>query len=149
LIKEKDNVETYQSYRYINDIGKKSSDEKCEITKHHKRRVKMTAITEEIIFQIILHGGNGKSLAMEAIFAAKQGDIKVAEAKLAEAEEAISEAHRIQTGLIQGEINGNKAPISLLMIHAQDHLMTSITVKDLAKEFVDLYKSINCKLVEN
>jgi cellobiose PTS system EIIA component len=108
----------------------------------------MTAITEEVIFQIILHGGNGKSLAMEAIFAAKQGDMKEAKAKLAEANEAINEAHRIQTELIQGEIKGNKTPISLLMVHAQDHLMTSIMVKDLAKEFVDLYKTINRKPVE-
>jgi cellobiose PTS system EIIA component len=109
----------------------------------------MTAITEEIIFQIILHGGNGKSLSMEAIFAAKQGDMKEAEAKLAEANEAINEAHRIQTELIQGEIRGNKTPISLLMVHAQDHLMTSIMVRDLAKEFVDLYKTINRNPVEN
>ena len=28
------------------------------------------------------------------------------------------------------------------MIHAQDHLMNSITVKDLATEFVDLYEKM-------
>lgn len=103
----------------------------------------MNTITEETIFQIILHGGNGKSLAMEAIFLAKKGDITGAQDKLKEAEEAINEAHHIQTSLIQEEIRGNHAPVSLLMVHAQDHLMTSITIKDLAREFVDLYQTVS------
>ena len=32
--------------------------------------------------------------------------------------------------------------ISLLMVHAQDHLMTSLLCIDLAQEFVDVYKKI-------
>ena len=35
-----------------------------------------------------------------------------------------------------------KAPLSLLMVHAQDHLMTSLLCIDLAQEFVDVYKKI-------
>lgn len=102
----------------------------------------MTTISEETIFQIILHGGDGKSHAMEAIALAKTGDIEGAEDKLKNAEEALNQAHRIQTSLIQEEVRGNNATISLLMVHAQDHLMNSITVKDLAREFVDMYKVI-------
>jgi cellobiose PTS system EIIA component len=100
------------------------------------------ASMEETIFQIILHGGNGKSCSMEAIAAAKRGDIVEARAKLQEAAEALNEAHHVQTSLIQSEIRGEKVEISLLMVHAQDHLMNSITMKDLATEFVDLYENI-------
>lgn len=100
------------------------------------------SITEETIFQIILHGGNGKSLAMEAISLARQGDFTEAEKKLKESEAAINEAHQIQTDLIQNEAKGNKTDLSLLMVHAQDHLMTAITVKDLAKEIVNLYELV-------
>jgi cellobiose PTS system EIIA component len=95
---------------------------------------------ETIIFQIILHGGNGKSSAMEAIHAAKKGDFKLASDKLKEASDALNEAHHIQTSLIQGEIRGEKTEVSLLMIHAQDHLMNAITMKDMAAEMVDLYQ---------
>jgi cellobiose PTS system EIIA component len=95
---------------------------------------------ETIIFQIILHGGNGKSSAMEAIHAAKKGDFKLAADKLKEASDALNEAHHIQTSLIQGEIRGEKTEVSLLMIHAQDHLMNAITMKDMAAEMVDLYQ---------
>ncbi|RFU69912.1 PTS lactose/cellobiose transporter subunit IIA [Bacillus sp. V59.32b] len=97
---------------------------------------------EQIVFQIILHGGNGKSSAMEAIAAAKQGNFAVAREKLKESADALNEAHRIQTSLIQREVKGERNEVSLLMIHAQDHLMNAITMKDLATEFVDLYESI-------
>ncbi|MDF1509407.1 PTS lactose/cellobiose transporter subunit IIA [Robertmurraya sp. DFI.2.37] len=102
----------------------------------------MTTISEETIFQIILHGGDGRSLAMEAIAFAKSGDIAGAEVKLKESEAAINQAHHIQTSLIQEEVKGNHSLVSLLMVHAQDHLMNSITVKDLAKEMIDMYKLI-------
>ncbi|MGX6446041.1 PTS lactose/cellobiose transporter subunit IIA [Neobacillus sp. K501] len=96
---------------------------------------------ETVIFQIILHGGNAKSSAMEAILAAKQGDFVTADAKIMEAGRELNEAHHIQTALIQGEVRGEKTEVSLLMVHAQDHLMNAITIKDLAAEFVDLYKN--------
>jgi cellobiose PTS system EIIA component len=97
---------------------------------------------EQVIFQIILHGGNGRSAAMEALQAAKQGDFEGARQKLMEADNAMNEAHHIQTSLIQGEIRGKKTEISLLMVHAQDHLMNAMTVKDLAVEMVELYQRI-------
>ncbi len=97
---------------------------------------------EEIIFQIILHGGNGKSAAMEAITAAKNGDFRLAKDKIRESSEALQEAHHIQTSLIQGEIRGEKTEMSLLMVHAQDHLMNAITAKDLASEMINLYEII-------
>jgi cellobiose PTS system EIIA component len=95
---------------------------------------------ETEIFTLILHGGNGRSAAMEAIHAAKKQDMDLARQKLKEASDSLNKAHHIQTTLIQSEIGGNSIEISLLMIHAQDHLMNAITVRDLAKEFVDLYE---------
>jgi cellobiose PTS system EIIA component len=95
---------------------------------------------ETEIFTLILHGGNGRSAAMEAIHAAKEQNMDLAREKLKEAGDSLNKAHHIQTSLIQSEIGGNPTEISLLMIHAQDHLMNAMTVKDLAKEFVDLYE---------
>jgi len=95
---------------------------------------------ETEIFTLILHGGNGRSAAMEAIHAAKEQNMDLAREKLKEANVALNEAHHIQTSLIQSEISGNPTEISLLMIHAQDHLMNAMTVRDMAKEFVDLYE---------
>ncbi|API92146.1 MULTISPECIES: PTS lactose/cellobiose transporter subunit IIA [Virgibacillus] len=98
---------------------------------------------EEISFQIILHGGNARTSAMEAIQHAKEGEFEKAEQKIQEANEEIGAAHRSQTELIKGEARGEKTEIRLLLIHAQDHLMNAITLKDLAQEVIELYKKIN------
>lgn len=95
---------------------------------------------EEISFQIILNGGNARSLAAEAINFAKAGEFDKAEQKIEEANEAMIIAHRFQTDLIQGEARGEKVEIRLIFIHAQDHLMNAMTVIDLAKEIIELYK---------
>lgn len=95
---------------------------------------------EEISFQIILYAGNGKANAMEAIQEAKQGNFEHADELIKEAGEELSKAHSVQTKLLQEEANGNGNIISVLLIHSQDHLMTAMTVRDLAVEFIELYR---------
>ena len=97
-------------------------------------------------FALILHGGNARSASLEAIAFARQGDFENASEKMTLAREEISAAHRIQTDLIQEEAGGNHAEISLLLVHAQDHLMNAITVKELAEEFITLHKRIEEKV---
>ncbi|WP_134686593.1 PTS lactose/cellobiose transporter subunit IIA [Brevibacillus migulae] len=96
----------------------------------------------DTVFQIILYGGNARSSSMEAIGYAKQGDFKAAHSALEQAAQEFQKAHEIQTTLIQREAAGEKAETTLLMIHAQDHLMNAITVRDMAVEFVELYETI-------
>ncbi len=95
-----------------------------------------------LAFQLILHAGNAKSFAMEAMQEAKKGNFDEAEAKLAEADSSFTEAHHFQTDLIQKEAGGAEFEIPLIMIHAQDHLMTTLTLKDFAREIIDLHKLI-------
>ena len=78
----------------------------------------------------------------EAIQYAKAGDIEKAEESIQTAKETVNEAHHAQTELIQAEIRGEKAPLNLLMVHAQDHLMCALVVIDLAQEFIDVYKKL-------
>ena len=98
---------------------------------------------EQVVINLIVNSGSARSSAIEAIQYAKSGDIEKAEASLQTAKETINEAHHSQTELIQGEIRGEQAPLNLLMVHAQDHLMTGLVVIDLAQEFIDLYRKIN------
>lgn len=100
---------------------------------------------QEIVLQIIISGGNAKSYAMEAIMKAKEGDIIEAKRLLIKSNEELGSAHKIQTELIQNEAAGRTTEVTLLMVHAQDHLMNAITVKDLAREFIDLYERIGKK----
>lgn len=97
---------------------------------------------EQIVISLIVNSGSARSSAIEAIQYAKAGDFAKAEESLQQARETVNEAHHSQTELIQGEIRGEKSPLSLLMVHAQDHLMTALVVIDLAQEFIDLYKKV-------
>lgn len=98
---------------------------------------------DELVMNLVVEGGNARSLAMEAIQEAKQGHIEQAEKLLADCGDALTEAHHVQTDLIQAEIHGDHIQVMLLMVHAQDHLMDAMVVRDLATEFVELYKKIN------
>lgn len=102
----------------------------------------MNEKNSEVIMGLILHAGDAKSHAMEAIQAAKTGDFKQADDKIKGSEAALVEAHHTQTGLLTEEAQGNHVEISLLMVHGQDHLMTAIAFVDLAKEVIDVYRQI-------
>lgn len=95
---------------------------------------------EQVIMELIVNAGNARSKLMQAIKAAKGGDMKLAKEKIKEANEALNKAHDFQTNLIQREAAGDGVEISLLMVHAQDHLMNAMTVRDLAQEIVAMYE---------
>lgn len=95
---------------------------------------------EEISFQIILHAGNARSDAMEGMAFAREGKFTEAHDKIRDAEASFTEAHHVQTSLLQKEAEGNGVNPSVLLVHAQDHLMTAMTVKDLAQEIIHLHE---------
>lgn len=97
---------------------------------------------DQIAFQLILHSGNARSDVMEAMHLAREGKIEEAKQKVDAAKLELTEAHRTQTSLIQAEASGTKTEVSILMVHAQDHLMTSITVKELAEEIIFLHEKM-------
>lgn len=92
------------------------------------------------VMGLIMNSGNAKSCAMEGIQAAKTGDFESANQKLEEAESALVEAHHAQTEMLTQEAQGNPVEVTLLTVHSQDHLMTSIAFTDLAREIIDLHK---------
>ena len=98
---------------------------------------------EQIIFEIISYGGTAKGISYEAIAAAQEGDFEKAEELLKEADEALVHAHQIQTNIIQSEAGGQHYEVTVLFVHAQDHLMTSMEVRTLAENFIAILKRLD------
>ncbi len=96
---------------------------------------------ENVIMGIIMHGGNARSYAMQALQEARERNFDAANKLLEEASNELNLAHQIQTDLIQAEVRGEPVEVSLLMVHAQDHLMNAMTVRDLAQEIIGLHQS--------
>ena len=80
---------------------------------------------EEVVFGLIVNAGNARSKAMNSIRLSKKGKIEEAKESLKLAEEELNLAHEIQT---------------ILMVHAQDHLMNAITIIDLAREITEIHE---------
>ena len=78
---------------------------------------------ELIVFDIVNSAGTAKGLAYEAL-----GE---AEKLLKEADKSLLAAHNIQTEIIQAETSGDNMEVSVLFVHAQDHLMTAVEAKSL------------------
>ena len=99
-------------------------------------------LSDAIVMNLVVNSGEARSIAMEAIELARQGQFEEAAAKIAEARETINAAHNFQTELVQKEINNDPVPMSLLMCHGQDHLMTALVVIDLAEKFIEVYQKM-------
>ena len=70
----------------------------------------------------------------------RAGKYEEAEAKLQEANDALVEAHNAQTDLLHQYANGEDINMEIIMVHAQDHLMTSTTLREMAVERLEMYK---------
>lgn len=100
---------------------------------------------EMIAFSIISNVGTAKSLTMEAIYAAQEGNYALAEEKLEESKQYFLTGHKAHAGLIQKEANGEKLNFSLILMHAEDQLNSAETISELAKQMIYMYKKINSK----
>ena len=100
---------------------------------------------ELVAFQIISNEGMAKSLAMEAIREAREGNLEEAENKVEEAKGFLLEGHHAHSGLIQNEASGKKLEFSLIIMHAEDQLMSAETIKDIAIELIEMNKEIKMK----
>jgi cellobiose PTS system EIIA component len=98
---------------------------------------------EEVILNLMAHSGEAKSYAMEAINASKNNRFEKADCLLQKANEELAYAQLSQSTLMQNEKNDSSLKISLLSVQAQDQLMTSMFLIDVAKELISLYLKIN------
>lgn len=96
---------------------------------------------ELIAFKIISSVGSARSAYIEAIGKAKAGDLSGAEKLIEEGNKLFIDGHGAHLKLLEGEANGDKV-LSLLIIHAEDQLMSAEGFKTIATEFIEAYKRI-------
>jgi PTS system cellobiose-specific IIA component len=99
---------------------------------------------ELVAFNIISSVGTARSSYIEAIQKAKEGDFEAAEALIKEGDEVFVEGHNAHAGLLQQEAEGGPgSTLSLLILHAEDQLMSAEAFKIIAQEFIDAHKRID------
>lgn len=99
--------------------------------------------TELIAFQIISAVGTARSSYIEAIQEAKQGHFAEAQKLIADGDEVFTEGHKAHAELLTKEAeNGAGSTLSLLIVHAEDQLMSAEAFKTIAQEFIDVYERL-------
>ncbi len=79
----------------------------------------------QLAMEIILLAGDCRSLVDDAFNAAKNNkDFDAIKKILKEAREKITQAHKLQTDVIQNTVLNDRQNVTMLFIHAQDTLMT-------------------------
>ncbi|MGT2755167.1 PTS lactose/cellobiose transporter subunit IIA [Streptococcus ovis] len=91
-------------------------------------------------FEIVSYAGEARSKLLDALKAAQTGEFDKAEELVESANSSIVEAHHAQTSLLQKEATGEDLAFSVTLMHGQDHLMTTLLLKDLMKHMIELYK---------
>lgn len=97
---------------------------------------------EEQIFEIITHSGAARSTFYDALKVARDGDIDKARSLMEDGDHELTKAHNVQTKLITADMSG-KTKISLLLIHAQDQLMTTMGEQTLIEQMITMQEEIN------
>ncbi len=96
--------------------------------------------TELLNFQIISNVGDAKSSLFEALKAAREERFEEAEKFIETAEKSLVKAHEIHTKLLQQESQGEPIEISLLLMHAEDQMMTTELLRDITEEMFLAHK---------
>ena len=91
-------------------------------------------------FEIVAYSGDARSKLLLAIEKAKTKQFNECQALIDQANECLNDAHRAQSELLQLEARGESIEIGFITVHAQDHLMTTILLKDIVKNLMDIYK---------
>ena len=90
-------------------------------------------------FEIVAYSGEARSKLLLAIEKAKAKEFEECKKLIEEANESLNDAHKSQTTLLQQEARGENVEIGFITVHAQDHLMTTILLKDIVNNLLDIY----------
>ncbi|NMC29496.1 MAG: PTS lactose/cellobiose transporter subunit IIA [Pelolinea sp.] len=98
--------------------------------------------TGKYAVMVIAFAGDSKSASMEAIEAARKGDFATADKLLKKSSDALLKAHEVHTELLVNEARDENMKISMILVHASNHFSIAEMTKELAEQFVKLYKEV-------
>ncbi|SES05331.1 lactose-specific PTS transporter subunit IIA [Salisediminibacterium halotolerans] len=96
--------------------------------------------TAMIGFEIVAYAGDARTKLLNALNEAQKGNLEKAEEMVNEADTIINQAHNSQTEMLKEEAAGEEMDLGFIMVHGQDHLMTTMLLKDMMKHMIELYR---------
>lgn len=93
-------------------------------------------------FEIVAYAGDAQTDLLAALDKAREGDIESARNLHAAANQALIDAHNVQTRLLSQEAGGGELDVTFIMVHAQDTLMTTMMLEKQARFTIDAYERL-------
>ncbi|WP_077307371.1 PTS lactose/cellobiose transporter subunit IIA [Terribacillus halophilus] len=97
---------------------------------------------EQICFQMILHSGNARSKILQALRLYREGSMEEVDKMLVDAEDDLALVHKVHFQMVQQEAAGEQQQLSLLFLHAEDHFMSTLTMKEMIKELIPIFQQM-------
>ena len=94
-------------------------------------------------FEIVAYSGDARSTLLSLLREVRKGKFDNIERALKDADENLKLAHNSQTKILAEEAAGKEMDICFIFIHGQDHLMTTLLLRDLIQDFIELYQKNN------
>lgn len=93
-------------------------------------------------FQIVAYSGEARSKYLSAINNLKEGGSLIeAENLIKEGDTSLNKAHNTQTELLAKEAGGEDVELGFIFVHGQDHLMTTVLLKDILQHLLNIYRN--------
>lgn len=96
-------------------------------------------------FEIVAYSGDARSTLLNLLKEVRAGNFTNVTTALEEADKNLAQAHNAQTKILAQEAAGEDLELGFIFIHGQDHLMTTLLLKELIMDFVTLYQRQNEK----
>ena len=100
----------------------------------------MTEAFETACFGIITYVGTARSCFINAVQCAKEGEFEKAKEQIKQGDQAFTEGHHIHADLLAQDARGELNEAGLILMHAEDELMSAETFRIMAEEFIDVYQ---------
>lgn len=91
-------------------------------------------------FQIVAQVGSARSCFLEAVDKAEQGDFEGAQQLLDEGDKQFCAGHETHRSLLQVEAEGRSLPFRIIILHAEDQLMSAETLRIVAVKLIAVYR---------
>lgn len=104
---------------------------------------------ELVSFQIISNVGVAKSCYIEAMRLAENEKYDQAMEKIKEGDQSFLKGHEAHASLIQKEAAGETVTPTMLLMHAEDQLISTETIKIMCQEIIRLNEELNDLKIKN
>lgn len=96
--------------------------------------------TEIASFQLILHSGNARSSAYEALHEVKTDCLRTGKVKIKEAKEELLIAQKQHAQLLRKAASEENLQVDLLLVHAEGHISSTQVAVELIDEMIQMYE---------